>query len=270
MSETWYWTSKDERDFGKKMYTALPLYDLYDNHHTPQTPDDKQFSLRHFEHDLTRGGRHKSTKEAARVLIGDKDNDQSRFFQKGLNPHAKEFTSFKLKSKKSRRVSRKASRKSRRVSRKAPRKSRKVSRKASRKSRRVSRKAPRKSRKVSRKASRKSRRVSRKAPRKSRRVSRKVLRKSSIKSRRVSRKASRKSRRVSRRSRRSNSSQSAKRKSMGKRERSCKDLLKEKVGINIGEYKEGRYKSRQQAIAVAYNQLKKMKPSCDKYLKKNI
>jgi hypothetical protein len=55
---------------------------------------------------------------------------------------------------------------------------------------------------------------------------------------------------------------------MGKKERECKDLLKEKVGINMKEYKEGRYKSRQQAIAVAYSQVKKMKPLCEKYLTK--
>ena len=91
-------------------------------------------------------------------------------------------------------------------------------------------------------------RKSRKVSRKSRKVSRKVQRKSLRKSRKVSRK----SRKVSR-------------KSMGKMERDCKDLLKEKVGINMGELKNGRFVSRQQAIAVSYSQVKKMKPLCGKY-----
>ena len=84
-------------------------------------------------------------------------------------------------------------------------------------------------------------RKSRKSPRKSRKVSRKVQRKSLRKSRKVSRK------------------------SMGKMERECKELLKEKVGINMGELKNGRFVSRQQAIAVSYSQVKKMKPLCGKY-----
>ena len=100
------------------------------------------------------------------------------------------------------------------------------------------------------------RRVSQKPYRKSRRVSRKSRRVS-----RKSRRVSRKSRRVSRKSRRV----SRKRKSVGKRERSCKDLLKEKVGINMGEYEDGRFVSRKQAIAVSYSQVKKINPSCGKY-----
>ena len=128
-----------------------------------------------------------------------------------------------------------------------------------RKSMRKLRKVSRKSRKISRKTSRKSRKVSRKTSRKSRKVSRK--------SRKTSRKTSRKSRKASRRSLRSKSRRVSRRKSMGK-ERACKDLLKEKVGINLKEYEDGRYVSRQQAIAVAYSQVKKMKPSCGKYFKR--
>ena len=155
-----------------------------------------------------------------------------------------------------RKVSRKSVRKSRKVSRKSVRKSRKVSRK----SRKVSRKSLRKSRKVSRKSLRKSRKVSRK-PRKVSRKSRKVSRKSrkvSRKSRKVSPKSVRKFNRRSIISRKS-------RNSMGKRERTCKDLLKDKVGINMGEFEDDRFVSRKQAIAVAYSQVKKMKPSCSKY-----
>ena len=55
---------------------------------------------------------------------------------------------------------------------------------------------------------------------------------------------------------------------MGRRERSCKNLLKEKVGKNLKEYEDGRYVSRKQAIAVSYNQVKNMKPSCGKYFKR--
>ena len=114
----------------------------------------------------------------------------------------------------------------------------------------ISHKSPRKSRKVSRK--------SRKSPSKSRKVSRK------------SRKVSRKSRKVSRKSRKSSrKSRKSKKKSMSKNERRCKNLLKEKIGKNIKEYKQGIFKSIKQAIAVSYNQVKKMIPSCDKYLKKN-
>ena len=159
-----------------------------------------------------------------------------------------------------RKVSRKSVRKSRKVSRKSVRKSRKVSRK----SRKVSRKSLRKSRKVSRKSLRKSRKVSRKSLRKSRKVSRKPRKVS-----RKSRKVSRKSRKVSPKSvrkfnRRSIISRKS-RNSMGKRERTCKDLLKDKVGINMGEFEDDRFVSRKQAIAVAYSQVKKMKPSCSKY-----
>ncbi len=37
----------------------------------------------------------------------------------------------------------------------------------------------------------------------------------------------------------------------------CADLLKEKIKYNIEEYKNGRWKSRQQAIAVAYSQMRR-------------
>ena len=37
----------------------------------------------------------------------------------------------------------------------------------------------------------------------------------------------------------------------------CKALLKEKIAYNIREYKSGRWKSRQQAIAVAYSQMRR-------------
>jgi hypothetical protein len=55
---------------------------------------------------------------------------------------------------------------------------------------------------------------------------------------------------------------------MSHSERRCKNLLKKKIGINLNEYKDGIFKSRKQAIAVSYNQVKKIRPSCKKYFKK--
>jgi hypothetical protein len=51
-------------------------------------------------------------------------------------------------------------------------------------------------------------------------------------------------------------------KKMSPKSRRCKNLLKKKVLTNIREYGKGRYKSRSQAIAVAYSQVKKSNPSC--------
>jgi hypothetical protein len=234
-------------------------------------------TLKEYEADLKKkkGGRLYGSKVVSTVLL-DKDydeywdpsrdmtleeyQDQKREEElrgRGLHTGARPFVpSFKLKSRKSRKVSRKA-RKSLRKSRKT---SRKVSRKARKSLRKVSRKARKSLRKVSRKARKSLRKVSRKA-RKSLRKSRKTSRKA--------RKSLRKSRKVSRKARKSlRKSRKASRKSMGKRERDCKDLLKEKVGINLKEYRDGRYISRQQAIAVAYNQVKNMTPSCGKYFKR--
>jgi hypothetical protein len=47
---------------------------------------------------------------------------------------------------------------------------------------------------------------------------------------------------------------------------SCKEKLSEKIRINMREYKEGRWVSPQQAIAVAYSQVLKKSPSCKKAL----
>jgi flagellar biosynthesis GTPase FlhF len=233
-------------------------------------------TLKEYEADLKKkkGGRLYGSKVVSTVLL-DKDydeywdpsrdltlqeyQDQKREEElrgRGLHAGARPFVpSFKLKSRKSRKTSRKA--------RKSLRKSRKTSRKVSRKTRkslRKSRKVSRKTRKSLRK-SRKTSRKARKSLRKSRKVSRKVSRKA--------RKSLRKSRKVSRKTRKSlRKSRKASRKSMGRRERVCKDLLKEKVGINLKEYRDGRYVSRQQAIAVAYNQVKNMTPSCGKYFKR--
>ena len=54
------------------------------------------------------------------------------------------------------------------------------------------------------------------------------------------------------------------RKSDGKRRSICKDYLGKKIGININE---GIYKSRAQAIAVAYSQVAKKYPHCRSILR---
>lgn len=48
----------------------------------------------------------------------------------------------------------------------------------------------------------------------------------------------------------------------------CRQMVYKKVSINLKEYKQGRYLSPQQAIAVAYSQIRKKHPSCKKYLTK--
>lgn len=54
-----------------------------------------------------------------------------------------------------------------------------------------------------------------------------------------------------------------------KNETRCKNMLKDKIRVNIDEYKEGRYNSRAQAIAVSYAQVNKTRPSCKRYFTKD-
>jgi len=49
----------------------------------------------------------------------------------------------------------------------------------------------------------------------------------------------------------------------------CKKYLSKKIAINMNEYKEGRFKSPQQAIAVSYSQVKKKYPSCKKSVRRS-
>ena len=49
----------------------------------------------------------------------------------------------------------------------------------------------------------------------------------------------------------------------------CKDLLQKKIKKNMKEYKQGRYVSRQQALAVSYSQVKKASPYCNRYFKRS-
>ena len=44
----------------------------------------------------------------------------------------------------------------------------------------------------------------------------------------------------------------------------CKKMLSEKIAINMREFKQGRYKSPKQAIAVSYAQLCKKSPICNR------
>ena len=46
---------------------------------------------------------------------------------------------------------------------------------------------------------------------------------------------------------------------------SCQTKLKNKIRINMAEYKKGRFSSRQQALAVSYAQVKKKSPSCKRF-----
>ena len=46
--------------------------------------------------------------------------------------------------------------------------------------------------------------------------------------------------------------------------RKCRDLLGKKIGVNMRELSQGRWKSRTQAIAVSYSEAGKLMPSCKK------
>lgn len=87
-----------------------------------------------------------------------------------------------------------------------------------------------------------------------------------IKSRKTSRKSPRKTSRKTSRKKSRKTSRKSPRKTFTKKQ--CMSSLKRKIGINIGEYNKGNFSSRQQAIAVSYSQVKKMKPYCSRYMKK--
>ena len=89
--------------------------------------------------------------------------------------------------------------------------------------------------------------------------------------RRTSRRISRRTRRTSRRSRRTSRRSGGRRRHTRKRYRTqkhipknktCAELLKEKIRINLAEYKKGKFVSPLQAIAVSYNELRARYPSC--------
>jgi len=49
----------------------------------------------------------------------------------------------------------------------------------------------------------------------------------------------------------------------------CQQRLSKKIGINMSEWKQGRYVSKEQAIAVAYSQINQEYPHCKQHLKKS-
>jgi len=55
-------------------------------------------------------------------------------------------------------------------------------------------------------------------------------------------------------------------KSSSRAKRSCQTKLKNKIRINMAEYKKGRFSSRQQALAVSYAQVNKT--GCKRYFKR--
>jgi hypothetical protein len=204
---------------------------------------DKNFRLIEFEKDLKKGARDRSTREAARVLLdatamSKKMNDSRLLFSEHWDPSHDPTLEEYLEEKRRKQLKEKIKKQTLNphASEFVP-SGFKLKKKSARKSRRTSRKM---NKSLRRKSLRKSRKTSRRG---SRKMNKSLRRKSLRKSRKSKRK-------------------------MGKKEMTCKNLLKEKVGINIGEYKDGRYSSRSQAIAVAYNQVKNMKPLCGKYFKK--
>jgi hypothetical protein len=51
-------------------------------------------------------------------------------------------------------------------------------------------------------------------------------------------------------------------------ERECIQRVRSKISINMKEYKEGRFTSPKQAIAVSYSQVRKSSPKCARYIRK--
>ena len=105
--------------------------------------------------------------------------------------------------------------------------------------------------------------------RRSRRSSnRKSRRSSNRKSRRRSNRKSR--RRSNRRSMRSSNRRSMRSSHLKRYMKyvKCKSALQDKIRVNMREYKNGRYSSRAQAIAVSYSQISRKYPLCKRSLKR--
>jgi hypothetical protein len=62
---------------------------------------------------------------------------------------------------------------------------------------------------------------------------------------------------------------SNKRKPKKKPKGKCKTYLEQKIALSLAEYKKGNYQTRQQAIAVAYSQVRKKHPRCKQFLTTN-
>jgi len=76
------------------------------------------------------------------------------------------------------------------------------------------------------------------------------------------------SKRRSRKTVKRGSRKTSKKRSGSHTKRSCQTKLKNKIRINMGEYKKGKFSSRQQALAVSYAQVKKKSPGCKRYFKR--
>ncbi len=76
-------------------------------------------------------------------------------------------------------------------------------------------------------------------------------------------------RKTKKRGSRKGAKRSSRSKSSSLTKRSCQTKLKNKIRINMTEYKKGRFSSRQQALAVSYAQVKKKSPGCKRYFKRN-
>jgi len=68
----------------------------------------------------------------------------------------------------------------------------------------------------------------------------------------------------------SNSKPKPKPKPKKRKKGKCKTYLEQKIALNLAEFKKGNYNSRQQAIAVAYSQVKKEHPRCKRFLEKKV
>ena len=93
----------------------------------------------------------------------------------------------------------------------------------------------------------------------------------SLKKSSVSKKSSKKSsKKVSKKSSKKSSKKVSKKssKQLLRKKEECNDFLKEKIRANIQEYKDGRFSSRQQAVAVSYSQVRKASPHCRRYFNK--
>jgi len=140
----WSWSEEDEKKHEQKKYHSLPFIA---HKYVPPEKEDEYFTLKTFEKDLKkRGGRLKSTKEAARIIeetdISDKGGD--RYYKKDENPYSKTFIpsfSFNLFSNKKsvKKANKKSVKKANKKSVKKAKKSLKKS-KSKRKSRRVQKK----------------------------------------------------------------------------------------------------------------------------------
>jgi len=49
----------------------------------------------------------------------------------------------------------------------------------------------------------------------------------------------------------------------------CRDLVGDKIALNMREFKEGKWQNRSQAIAVSFSQVQAQHPRCRRFLRQN-